>query len=856
MALRIAVEGIYWVFVCFACTSYFVGLLYAMPVTTREGIIAVYQPEVSANGSVLRPIHVILPSNTTKNIILTIGILYPSLTSFGFGVISGVLYDRGNYHASRIMMQIQYTNWVIIFWSLAVVLFYYGLKYTFILRANIIIAEAELKAPRSTFGIGNLKSRSPARFLFVQLQITGFGGSAVAIIAGGGCFAWVVAQQKILSTKSVGLPLAGAFLWTTAFTLAFFVLLGLVGAQTKRNRRRGIHQPPSGQSESEHLSQIRPKSVLKSEGTDSPYSISNSSKHSRSLSISRIEQETPTYPIQPYRTSFGTNGGGSEDNSILHTGIINEKYSMDHTQNCWTSANNGNSEVEQQRQRDFSTSVKNLSNDGELELNQPLSLLPSHSTVLSCINAAGPPSSTEICNRSAIRESVFGGRTPREETNTRTSRSSISSPPQSPISLSGFNSIRRSQSGRISAMHPRASISSITSIRSSERQNSTSSSADACGPISTTRPKDIISNPSASKKDTHSISIYVPPPQHPLATPPTPVSVREQSEAVSVPVSTNSSSSLLPKQHSQPIPRPKDRKHSIDNTRATGHNTSVSAPISVTVASSASRGAGGGYRSKSIDGPSPDSIRLYDNLLAHNQKATLFIVGSRAISFPETLKRAYNEGHHIAIHTWSHSAMTSLTNEQIVAELKWTEKAIQSVIGVTPIYWRPPYGDVDNRVRAIATQLGFKTSIWTQDFDTNDWNIPAKTATPQSVVDTFKTWLTKIPTMKTGFIVLEHDLFPEEVDVSVNGILPIAYATKNLVMQPIPQCLGDAKPYLEGAGTFKLIPDGNNSTTGGAGSNNATASNQTNKSSAMAVSGSVALTSIAGMTAAAVVALF
>lgn len=39
---------------------------------------------------------------------------------------------------------------------------------------------------------------------------------------------------------------------------------------------------------------------------------------------------------------------------------------------------------------------------------------------------------------------------------------------------------------------------------------------------------------------------------------------------------------------------------------------------------------------------------------------------------------------------WSHPAMTSLTNQQIVAELKWTEKAIQSVIGVTPIYWRPP----------------------------------------------------------------------------------------------------------------------------------------------------------------------
>ena len=191
-------------------------------------------------------------------------------------------------------------------------------------------------------------------------------------------------------------------------------------------------------------------------------------------------------------------------------------------------------------------------------------------------------------------------------------------------------------------------------------------------------------------------------------------------------------------------------------------------------------------------------------MLAHNQKATLFIVGSRAISFPNTLKRAYKEGHHIAIHTWSHSSMTSLTNEQVVAELKWTEKAIFDTIGVSPLYWRPPYGDVDNRVRNIATQLGYKTAIWTQDFDTNDWNIPAGTATPQSVVATFQSWLAKIPSMPTGFVVLQHDLFPQEVDVAINGVLPIAYQTKTLSMQPIAQCLGDAKPYKEGAGTFVL----------------------------------------------------
>ncbi|KAG0316416.1 chitin deacetylase [Dissophora globulifera] len=224
------------------------------------------------------------------------------------------------------------------------------------------------------------------------------------------------------------------------------------------------------------------------------------------------------------------------------------------------------------------------------------------------------------------------------------------------------------------------------------------------------------------------------------------------------------------------------------------------------------------------DGPSPDSPRLYDYLKTHNQKATLFVVGSRVVSYPTTLKRAYTEGHHIGIHTWSHTAMTSLTNEQVVAELKWTEKAIVDTIGVTPIYWRPPYGDVDNRVRNIATQLGYKTSIWTMDFDTNDWNIPANITTASAVISTFQAWLPKVAGMKTGFIVLEHDLFPQEVDVAITGILPLAYQQKGLTIVPIAQCRNDAKPYKEGLGTFVLVP---NNTTSPSGTNSGPKSSPT-----------------------------
>lgn len=71
----------------------------------------------------------------------------------------------------------------------------------------------------------------------------------------------------------------------------------------------------------------------------------------------------------------------------------------------------------------------------------------------------------------------------------------------------------------------------------------------------------------------------------------------------------------------------------------------------------------------------------------------------------------------IAVHTWTHPYMTTLTNEEVLGELGWTMQLIHnSTGGRIPKYWRPPYGDSDNRVRAIAKEVfGLTTVIWNQE---------------------------------------------------------------------------------------------------------------------------------------------
>ena len=61
--------------------------------------------------------------------------------------------------------------------------------------------------------------------------------------------------------------------------------------------------------------------------------------------------------------------------------------------------------------------------------------------------------------------------------------------------------------------------------------------------------------------------------------------------------------------------------------------------------------------------------------------------------------------------------MTTLSNEDVVAQLAWTMELIHnSTGGRVPRFWRPPFGDTDVRVSAIATEvLGLTTVVWNQE---------------------------------------------------------------------------------------------------------------------------------------------
>ncbi|PWN30608.1 glycoside hydrolase/deacetylase, partial [Jaminaea rosea] len=120
------------------------------------------------------------------------------------------------------------------------------------------------------------------------------------------------------------------------------------------------------------------------------------------------------------------------------------------------------------------------------------------------------------------------------------------------------------------------------------------------------------------------------------------------------------------------------------------------------------------------DGPTDLSPPLYKFLEEQKQAATHFLIGSNIVSYPNEFMQANSSGGQLAVHTWSHKLQTASTNEQVLGDLAWTMQIIYDRTGRIPNLWRPPQGDVDNRVRAIATEvLGLRCVLW--QADANDW---------------------------------------------------------------------------------------------------------------------------------------
>ena len=119
------------------------------------------------------------------------------------------------------------------------------------------------------------------------------------------------------------------------------------------------------------------------------------------------------------------------------------------------------------------------------------------------------------------------------------------------------------------------------------------------------------------------------------------------------------------------------------------------------------------------DGPAPATEAVLDALQRHGTRATFFVLGKRIGEQRDLVRRAAEEGHEIANHSWNHRPWGSWSD---LAQLAVTSTAIKQVTGIPPRLFRPPSGVYSAGLARAVTAVRLSAIGW--DVDPFDWRKP------------------------------------------------------------------------------------------------------------------------------------
>lgn len=119
------------------------------------------------------------------------------------------------------------------------------------------------------------------------------------------------------------------------------------------------------------------------------------------------------------------------------------------------------------------------------------------------------------------------------------------------------------------------------------------------------------------------------------------------------------------------------------------------------------------------DGPSKVvTPQILDILNEYNIKATFFVIGKMADSYPEILVRTRDEGHAIGNHTYSHNYDYIYKSQyNFIEDIRRAEEAFKRVLGEefeTSIIRFPggSYGNNKSKIRKAVVDAGYKYFDW------------------------------------------------------------------------------------------------------------------------------------------------
>lgn len=186
------------------------------------------------------------------------------------------------------------------------------------------------------------------------------------------------------------------------------------------------------------------------------------------------------------------------------------------------------------------------------------------------------------------------------------------------------------------------------------------------------------------------------------------------------------------------------------------------------------------------DGPTNKCTpEILDILKENHILATFFVIGKRVEQNPEFVKRAYEEGHFIANHTYSHQDQKLYQNrESFFEEILKTDKAISNAIGIENYHshlFRFPCGSMVN-YNVKKKYISYLEEI---DYTYLDWNCLNNDGIQKASSATLLQYLKDTSKNKNTLVVLMHDsgdlnLTQNVLQSSIDYLRSKGYTFKNM----------------------------------------------------------------------------
>jgi peptidoglycan/xylan/chitin deacetylase (PgdA/CDA1 family) len=155
------------------------------------------------------------------------------------------------------------------------------------------------------------------------------------------------------------------------------------------------------------------------------------------------------------------------------------------------------------------------------------------------------------------------------------------------------------------------------------------------------------------------------------------------------------------------------------------------------------------------DGPSGAyTAQILDSLKKHKISATFFWLAQLSPKYPAIVQRAYQEGHVLGNHSFSHANLPKLGAAGLQKEIVESNEIHTKVYGFKPAFFRCPYGACGpsgGNIRQMIASLGLIHVFW--NVDSLDW----QDHNPASVYERVKK---QMATQGRG-IILFHDIHPQ-----------------------------------------------------------------------------------------------